>query len=216
MVKAVISSPVRVHVADHSFGVFDHYEIPIETADWSTGLVVAMSSGAMIYTGIDRGYVNVTIDVAATAPDAIDSGPWDDIVEASVVAPHGHLCVECLEYSASGTAPDLPLLSPQGPGSYRLRAHARGRDLHYDAVQNEPSEDYLLTIWPAQPAPHLIIRATDQCGYGLRLSDTQRQRTSTTHALPPEQNSRNQRQALLRQALLDGPTTSRRDGQPSS
>jgi hypothetical protein len=46
-----MSSWVNVHVADHSFGVFDRYEIPIETADWATGLVVEMSSGAMIYTG---------------------------------------------------------------------------------------------------------------------------------------------------------------------
>jgi hypothetical protein len=204
MAKAVISAPVNVHVADHSFGLFDQHEIPVHTADWSNGLIVTMSSGAMIYTGIDRGHVRVTTDVRSTAPDAIDTGPWDDIIEASLIAPHGQLGVECLEYRPEQGAPNLPLLSSRGPGSYRLRAHVRGRDLHYDAVQNEPTEDYLLQIWPAEPSPQLIIRATDRCGYGLRLSDTQRPRSAPTPQPPPEQLARDKNRAKLRQAILDG------------
>jgi hypothetical protein len=61
-----MTSSAPVHVSEHSFGVFDQYEIPIETADWSTGLVVEMSVGAMIYTGINRGYVHVIVDARAT------------------------------------------------------------------------------------------------------------------------------------------------------
>lgn len=165
---------VNVHVSEHGFGLFDRYEIPIATADWATGLIVEMAVGAMIYTGINRGNVRVAADVRDTAPPDIDAGPWDDIVEASVRSCHGDLRVQCLEYAALDQPPPLPLLSPAGQGIYRLRAHVRGRDLYYDAVRNEPAEDYLLTIWPANPAPALIIRAIDRCGYGVRLSNLTR------------------------------------------
>jgi hypothetical protein len=192
---------VNVHVADHSFGVFDRYDIPIETADWATGLVVEMASGAMIYTGIDRGSVRVTTDVRSTAPEQIDPGPWDDIVEASVHARHGELRIHSLEYGPLDQPPPLPLLSPHGPGSYRLRAHVRGRDLRYDAVQTDPTEDYLLTIWPADPAPHLIIRATDRTGYGLRVANL----TTPKGPAPsptPEQLAEQQQPAPRAQAIL--------------
>jgi hypothetical protein len=155
----------QVHVSDHAFGILDHGDIPIETADWSSGLIVLMSSGAFIYTGIDRGYVNVTVtvqpDPIAEVDLAPNGQPWDDIVESSLTAPLGDLRVESYE---NGPVPELPLLSPNGPGSYRLRAHVRGRDTDYDAVRNDPVEDYLLVIWPAAAQPVHVIRATDRCG----------------------------------------------------
>jgi hypothetical protein len=200
--RAMTRTSATVHVSDHSFGIFDHYEIPIETGDWSNGLIVTMASGAMIYTGIDRGYVNVTVELRTAAPEEIDPGSWDDIVEASITSPHGHLCVELLEYAADDVGPELPLLSPQGPGSYRLRAHARGRDRYYDQVQNEPAEDYLLIVWPADPAPPLIIRATDTCGYGLRLGSIQQSQVPPPPE-SPERIAEQQVRAQLRQHLLD-------------
>ncbi len=168
-----MASSIPVNVVEHSFGLFDGYDIPIETADWSTGLIVELANGAMIYTGLNRGPVQVAVDVRAVAPDNIDSSAWDDIVEATVHGATGNLTVQLLEYGRFDEPPRLPLLSPYGPGSYRLRAHAHGRDLHYDSVQELPNEQYLLTIWPAEPSPSLIIRATDQCGYGVRLSAAQ-------------------------------------------
>jgi hypothetical protein len=194
---------VNVHVADHLFGVVDRGDIAIETADWSTGLIVELASGALIHTGIDRGYVRVTTDVRPTAPEQIDPGPWDDIVEATVHASHGELRIHRLEYGAFDEPPPLPLLSPNGPGSYRLRAHTRGRDLHYDEVQYDPGEDYLLTIWPAEPASHLIIRATDRCGYSLRLSSLTQPKTPTPGPTP-EQLAQQHNAARLTQAILDG------------
>ena len=114
-----MTSSAPVHVSEHSFGVFDQYEIPIETADWSTGLVVEMSVSAMIYTGINRGYVHVIVDARATAPDRIDARPWDDIVEAPVHSPHGDLRIQLLEYGRFDRPPPLPLLSPNGLPSGR-------------------------------------------------------------------------------------------------
>jgi hypothetical protein len=118
-----------------------------------------------------------------------------------VHSPHGELRIHCLEYGPLDQPPPLPLLSPHGPGSYRLRAHARGRDLRYDAVQNDPTEDYLLTIWPVDPAPHLIIRATDRCGYGLRLANLTTPKGPAPSSTP-EQLAEQQKPAPRTQAIL--------------
>ncbi|MEU2726066.1 hypothetical protein [Streptomyces smyrnaeus] len=60
--------------------------------------------------------------------------------------------------------PDLPVLAPAGPGSYRVRVHARGRDIAPDGVAEEPVEDYLLIVWPAPPEPDTVHKQTDNFG----------------------------------------------------
>jgi hypothetical protein len=170
------SASADVPVSDHQFGIFDESEIPIpiESANYSNGLIVTMSVGCTIHTGADRGRVAVTVEVLDAPPRMIDAGPWEDIVEASIQCHHGALRIQPLDRMMHATPP-LPPLSIRGPGNYRLRAHAYARDLHYDKVQMEPTERYLLTTWPAEHQPDLIIRATDQCGYGLRLANLARQ-----------------------------------------
>jgi hypothetical protein len=81
------SSWATVRVDDLSFGVLDNGEIPIETADWSNGLVAVMSHGAVISTGIHTGYVRVRVDLTTAAPHEDDSS-WEEVVEASMHAPH--------------------------------------------------------------------------------------------------------------------------------
>jgi hypothetical protein len=159
-----------VPVSDHAYGLFDESDasMPVDTADFSNGLIVTMSVGATIHTGIDRGAVTVTVELLTAAPETIDAGPWDDIVEANIDVRRGELRVRPIEPHVH--LPALPALNIQGPGSYRLRAHTHGRDLEHDQVSAEATERYLLTIWPAQRQPDLIIRATDRCGYGLRLA----------------------------------------------
>ena len=199
---ATMTDQLLVPVTDHSFGVFDKFEIPIATASWGTGLIVEMAVGAMIYTGIDRGPVRVTVDIRDAAPSDVDREPWDDIVEASLTAPHGQLRIQPLEYVPQADPSfSVPLLSFAGPGTYRLRAHTRGRDTAYDTVQTEPCEDYLLTIWPAPPQPSLIIRATDKCGYGVRLADLTTPKR-TLERQPPGYQAQQQRNAELDAALL--------------
>lgn len=191
--------PVPVYAVEHSFGLLDGYDIPIHTADWSTGLIVGMTNGAMIYTGINRGLVHVSIDIRIDPPDHLDADPWDDIAEASVHSATGNLRIHQLEYGRYDQPPPLPLLSARGPGDYRVRAHARGRDSHFDQAQEISDEHYLLVVWPAEPRPPLIIRATDRCGYGLRLSGLQAPRPVIT---APKGLSK-QRELELR-ALRDG------------
>ncbi|MGK5684870.1 hypothetical protein [Actinoplanes sp. URMC 104] len=188
-------------VTDHLFALADQDPIAVETADWSTGLVVPMASGALIYTGIDRGTVTVSVEQHNSAPAVADVRQWnhiiwDDITEASVHAPQGQLRVCPLE----GDLPDLPLLSTAGPGWYRVRVHARGRDNHFDAVTEESGEQYTVQVWPQPPQPHLIVRASDHCGYGLRLSALDAPQPAPGRQPPPQPIQ--DRDAQMRAALL--------------
>ncbi|MEV0615372.1 hypothetical protein AB0I81_18790 [Nonomuraea sp. NPDC050404] len=196
----MMDASADVRVSDHAFGLLDGGDIPIETADYSNGLIVVMSAGALLYTGIDTGLVHVAITLASHPPENPDPGPgnetspetsWQDIVEASVHAPRGQLRLDSLD---TGPVPGLPPLSRHGPGWYRLRAFVRGRDTHFDAVHHDPAEVYHLHLWPAPPAPAVLIRATDQCGAGLRS-------THTTTPRPPEPAPRQQTEQQTRNRL---------------
>ncbi|HEV7948881.1 MAG TPA: hypothetical protein VGP24_03845 [Glaciihabitans sp.] len=191
----------KVHVIDQSFGILDRGEIPIETWTWLNGLARVMSIGAVVHTGISTGYVRVTAIADTAPPVEVDPGPWDEIVEISVFSAYGELRVESYTY---GPVTTLPLLSSQGPGSYRFRVHARGRDLHYDAVQNDSGEDYLVVGWPAEIAPEVIIRASDRCKEGVRRS-AEPTSAHGTHVpgIPPELRDEMEYRALTHQALLD-------------
>ncbi|MCE0446635.1 hypothetical protein LT493_24490 [Streptomyces tricolor] len=46
---------------------------------------------------------------------------------------------------------DLPDLAAAGPGTYRLRVHARGRDQAVDLAPDTVTEHYLLQCWPQPP-----------------------------------------------------------------
>ncbi|MEU0250885.1 hypothetical protein ABZ192_42705 [Streptomyces sp. NPDC006235] len=64
---------------------------------------------------------------------------------------------------------DLPSLASQGPGSYRLRVHARGRDRAVDqTVVDEVVESYLIQSWPAAHQDALLVKATDAYGSQVR------------------------------------------------
>ncbi|MGV8973474.1 MAG: hypothetical protein ACOH10_14215, partial [Rhodoglobus sp.] len=54
-----------------------------------------------------------------------------------------------------------------GVGWYRVRAHARGRDLRFDLVAEEPVEDYLLEAWPEDPAEPNTVQVTSRIGRQL-------------------------------------------------
>ncbi|MEJ3742825.1 hypothetical protein WEI85_06015 [Actinomycetes bacterium KLBMP 9797] len=147
-----------------------------------------MTVGAKVYAGIYSGQVRVTIEVLPQRPDQIDVDPWDDIVEVTVSADPGELAVHSLEYGPGEAPPALPVLTPDGPGTYRIRAHVRGRDRRYDDMLDEgdePTEDYLFSIWSAPPAAPLIIRATDRCGHGIRIANLQTQRRADAPSPPP-------------------------------
>ena len=51
---------------------------------------------------------------------------------------------------------NVPVLSPEGLGHYRIRIHARGRDTAVDMTTDEPVEHYLVQSWSAPPAAEVL------------------------------------------------------------
>jgi hypothetical protein len=145
----------QVFVNEGIFGVLDHGEIPVETANFSNGLAAPMAAGALILTGINTGYVNVETNVVDRYP-YVDTDGWEEVMEISVNAPAGDLKVESLEHGPDANSQSL---SPRGSAWYRLRVHARGREALRDKVSLEPVEDYLLIVWPAPPADVTVLRS---------------------------------------------------------
>lgn len=200
-----MADTASVYVQDHAFCVGDAgAATPFEIMDYSTGLAGMMESAALIYAGVDRGTVTVSVHVVESRPvlnmpeQWSELAEWDDVAEVSLYVPNGDLRVDQLEYGAHDPRIDLPVLSPFGPGHYRMRIHARGRDRHYDKVVEDSGESFHLVTWPHPPVPPLIIKATSWCGYGLRLC----QLTKPTTTTPPE-ITREEEEAAARQAMLN-------------
>lgn len=199
-----MTGSASVHVQDHGFLLSDSsVPTPFETMDYSTGLGGLMPSSMLIYAGIDRGTVEVSVEATSTraalntSQDWDALADWDDIAEFTLFCPHGDLRVDRLEYGPHDARVDLPLLSHDGPGHYRIRLHARGRDRHHDQIVEDSGESFHLQAWPHPPVPPLIIKSSSRCGYNLRYSQL-----GARPAVLPAPNP-SQQQTTTRQAILD-------------
>jgi hypothetical protein len=116
---------------------------------------------------------------------------WDEVVEATLVLAGG--LARILEW---GGAPrhDLPNLAVAGPGTYRLRCHARGRDfakglrgpLDLGEDVDLIEEAHLLAIWPAPPAEVIVHQTIDQVGAYWRVAAERRAaRARAQRPVPP-------------------------------
>ena len=101
-----------------------------------------------------------------TAPPTIDLDGWDEVVDVSLTAPVGQLRPAAL---MAGSDP-FPVLTVAGPGEYRVRVHANGRDTNIDGVDTEPRERYLVLAWPEPAGPQRIHLHTDAYGDSVRRS----------------------------------------------
>ncbi|UQS22837.1 hypothetical protein L1857_08405 [Amycolatopsis thermalba] len=195
-----MSDTASVYVQDHSFVLGDaDAETPFEAMDYSTGVAGVMQSAALLYAGVDRGYVTVSVDAAEARP-ALETpqqwtalAEWDDVAEISLEIPNGELRVDQLEYRPGETRIELPVLSAAGPGSYRVRIHASGRDRHFDQAVDDSGESFHLVVWPQPPAPPLIIKATSACGYGLRLNQNARSAAPSAETAAGDQRNQDER-----------------------
>ncbi|MFD0476409.1 hypothetical protein ACFQ0B_55445 [Nonomuraea thailandensis] len=87
----MMDAPAHVRVSDHAFGLLDGGDIPIRTADHSTGLIVVMSAGALLYTGIDTGTVHVAITLATQPLGLVnDADTPASCTTCSCGRPHRH------------------------------------------------------------------------------------------------------------------------------
>jgi hypothetical protein len=154
-----------VHAEYHLFRIRDPQVPAAEDLDASrTGLVSADGGAIEVTTGVHTGGVHVTVEPHAQRPDPAPG--WEEVAEISCKSHAGELLVT----SFMDDPADLPSLASRGPGSYRLRVHARGRDSAVDqTTADEVVESYLIQSWPAAHQDALLLKATD--AYGAQLRD---------------------------------------------
>lgn len=102
-----------------------------------------------VQAGIAYGPVTLTLDT--TAESGVELADWD-IVEETVIESAEELLVISLDGHVAEQFTPVP------PGRYRIRVHARGRDLNHDLDVTEPSETYLIQLTPSsEPVGHIDI-----------------------------------------------------------
>jgi hypothetical protein len=131
------------------------------------GLIAVFPGGAFVFCGTLFGPVGVTVEPLGTAP-RVDLDGWDAVVEVSLTTTKVGR-VEVAPWAWDDPAPDLPVLTPQGPGTYRMRVHARGREQGWEQqeVEGVPIEHHLIQVWPAPDAPETIYRRDKVTGLDL-------------------------------------------------
>ncbi|RYV50786.1 hypothetical protein [Pengzhenrongella frigida] len=129
------------------------------------GLIVRMGAEQPVHllAGIVMGPARVTIRTLDARPDVVEAG-WEDVGEVSILADGRPVFVRGPWVEHRDLRFDLV---DGGTGWYRVRAHARGRDLLYDLVAEEPVEDYLLVAWPEAPAEPHTVQVTSKHGSEL-------------------------------------------------
>lgn len=128
---------VWIECTHHHFGLTPDGFWPTRTVGRaSNGLVTAADGVVVVSTGIHTGGVRVEAQTWPH-PSAVDASSWEDIGETSVHAASGHLLMTSIDGSGLDAFPDLALA---GPGTYRVRVHARGRMHYYDGSQHHSLE----------------------------------------------------------------------------
>lgn len=134
------------------------------------GLVVAQDNAAVIFTGVHTGPVEVTAQLFTTPPH-VEAEQWEEVVELSVRSTTGRLYLIGL---MGETPAGFSNLAWQGPGVYRIRVHAYGRDTNTDGTAREPTEKYLIQLWPTEDViEERAHKHSDQYGAQRRGTYTQ-------------------------------------------
>lgn len=130
------------------------------------GLICAQGSVGIVLTGTSFGRIRLTAEGRTSPPAEVDLASWDDVVEVSLAFVNGSARI----LAGMGTVvPGLPLLSVAGQGPYRVRVHARGRDLAAASPHPaEPVEEHLVIAWPAATAAEVRYKLSDAYGAAIR------------------------------------------------
>ena len=111
-------------------------------------VVPHVAGGVTVVCGIDDGPVRVRAQVLATAPTP-DAASWEEVAETTVDAPVGSVrVVPLFDWPVADIGP-----LTDGPGSYRVRVHARGRGTAPYRFVETPTEEYLIQVW-REPPPY--------------------------------------------------------------
>jgi hypothetical protein len=158
----------RLHVQDGQYMIGDSVcDLVPPAPGGSSGLVGLRPGLAVVIAGTQFGNVAVSVEVTDAAPD-LDTAGWDEVVEVSLTTSANGTGLGII---SGGQGPGkLSGLTPAGPGSHRLRLHARGRDngASRDVVTGKPVEEHLIQIWPGPAAPQAVHKTTDEYGRLMR------------------------------------------------
>lgn len=159
MTDNVIAHEV-VQVEHHMLALHDGRATAYPELPPSNGLVGVTQGMLIVFTGIAHGPVSLTVHARHLPPPALDQDAWDEIVDVSMTAT-ADVCTD---------GATLPPLTIAGPGTYRVRVHARGRDTSPDATVTSPVEEYLIVAWPQPTGVDTVHQLTDSYGAQLRAS----------------------------------------------
>jgi hypothetical protein len=154
-----MSEPVRVDVDFHQF--------MISAGNWGDEPVQKpavclffepVRTRSAVLSGVASGPVLVECQALTAAP-AEDTDGWEDVAEASLEVTSN---LFTLEVSGWDDEPRPERLDVCGPGVYRVRVHARGRDTANDVAVSEPVESFLVQAWPAPYEEPRTLKATSE------------------------------------------------------
>jgi hypothetical protein len=143
--------------------------VGLSQAFQGNSLVGAGGGHLAVVCGTQYGRIRITVDVRDDEP-APDFDGWPMAVDISHHSNTGRTWLGDLD---GGGSPELGNLTPGGPGWYRVRVRARGRDAARVAGTacvdaDPPLEEHAVSIWPTPPAPDVVHRADDEIAQGLR------------------------------------------------
>ncbi|QKW36271.1 hypothetical protein HUT06_21395 [Actinomadura sp. NAK00032] len=122
--------------------------------DTNTLATVTGEGHAAFMAGTHTGDITLTLTASDSEPP-LNLSDWDIVVDLTYLSPRG---AAVITNSEGEELLDLRGRSPMRgvPGKYRIRAHARGRNVgHLTEGQfrsdQEPPEHHLICVWPA---PH--------------------------------------------------------------
>ncbi|MFG2546375.1 hypothetical protein ACGFOM_28480 [Streptomyces sp. NPDC048594] len=198
-----MSAPVarasgQVQVEYHAFHLADAGEYTQPPFHPENGLIFSRPGLAVVLAGVNSGPVDVTVEIyrrAVPLPDHAEV--WDEVVDHSIESLTGDMRVTAM----MDALPELPVLTPFGPGPYRARVHARGRDRAHDAHVALPVEVFLLQVWPRQREPDLIHQHNDRYGQSMRQSV----QAQPQQVAPPEPAEEDWRRAANERLHRRGP-----------
>jgi hypothetical protein len=158
------SEPVPLRAVD---GVMeaDYHQFLLVSDGWpdpdeepiggQNGLVEVRAGGITVLTGAQYGELPIHVALYDREPPLLLI-EWDEVVDVSFTAT-GQLVFSELMGNVNRELPDVAF---RGPGDYRLRFCARGRD--------GEDEHHAVLVWPGPPASPHVHRRADQTGAAFR------------------------------------------------
>ncbi|MFD7714153.1 hypothetical protein [Streptomyces sp. NPDC059786] len=110
-----------------------------------------------VFAGTHTGWIRLTTEQRADMPPPVGDD-WETAVDVSIYSSSGRLRLFQWGGDVVDEAGDF---ATAGPGWYRVRVQARGRDAGRSGAGEDAVEEHSLTTWPAPPEPDVVHRADD-------------------------------------------------------